>query len=485
MIRRVVLALLSSLAIFAAHAGHPERAGIGLLSPEEIRAMSGSPAQAPARAAAAAAASAPFEARRSLFVTDENIVSQFSFADVMTALAAGAPKRQKLTKETLFSQWMDTLMPAPGLGLGPNCVARINDLVNDCRAGFLFPPVSDLPFTGTSEFDFTPIALVNRFDLAGRPQDGATDCGEYRIIFARNSGKTNTRMRHLIAFEAVLPNPAPNGTDLAGCLPVARFWASLSAIPDSTERARQLRAFFFQGLPGFEPVIAARHYGRATANATGQIRSNAFLNHPLLPISQTTWSLREFVVSISSTQLLIKQVALDTSPAVSLFDETSTNPRVAVFRSDFQKQVASLSINDLNGFHMDTLHDKYDVPVGIQHEEPIPFLDALFARRLQLKSPKLQRYIQVKIVPPSTLTPIDIAERAQAMTCAGCHLYSSGANLGGGLVFPQSLVFTHTSESQARMENSPDGGLRFLISPALQEVFLPHRERILKAFLGQ
>jgi hypothetical protein len=76
------------------------------------------------------------------------------------------------------------------------------------------------------------------------------------------------------------------------------------------------------------------------------------------------------------------------------------------------------------------------------------------------------------------------AERAQAMTCSGCHLYSSGANLGGGLVFPQSLAFTHTSESQARMESSPDGGLRFLISPALQTRLLPHRERILKAFLG-
>jgi hypothetical protein len=103
---------------------------------------------------------------------------------------------------------------------------------------------------------------------------------------------------------------------------------------------------------------------------------------------------------------------------------------------------------------------------------------------LELRSPKLQRDIQARIVPPCTLTPTDIAERAQAMTCSGCHLYISGADLGGGLVFPQSLAFTHTSESQARMENSPDGGLRFLISPALLEVFLPHRERILKAFLG-
>lgn len=34
------------------------------------------------------------------------------------------------------------------------------------------------------------------------------------------------------------------------------------------------------------------------------------------------------------------------------------------------------------------------------------------------------------------------------------------------------------------LENSPGGGLRFGISPALEDVFLKHRAKVAKAFLG-
>lgn len=473
--QRIFLLVLLSLVAYA-RAGHPERAGVGLLEVEQVRALAG---PIPADEADAPDASVPFNRRRSLFVTDEAIVSEFSFAEVLTAIASADPTRT-LTKETLFAQWMDTLMPAPGLGLGPNCQSPINGFRNSCRSGFDIPPTQELAFTGNPAFNFSAIALVNRFDLAGLPQEGATDCGEYRIVFARNSGKTDSLKRHLLIFEAVLPNPAPNGVDLSGCRPVAKFWARLSGISDQAERARRLKNFYFKGLPGFEPVVTARHYGSATPNAKGQIRSNAFINFANIPT--TDWTLREFFVSLASARPLIRQTTAKTNPAELLFSDSDPHEKVLPFRTDFPRQVPSLSIDDINGFHMDTLQPKYNQPLGIETTEGQAGIDAIFSNRLR-RSPLLAAAIQSRIT-EATLTPQNIADRAQALTCSGCHLFSNGVDLGGGLAFPSSMIFTHESERSVDMENSPDGGVRFGISPALENVFLKHRAKILKAFLG-
>ena len=58
------------------------------------------------------------------------------------------------------------------------------------------------PFTdeSTSLDAYVPIGLFNRFDLA--PFDG-THCGEYRIVYPRRSGMSDTGRRNLIIFEAV------------------------------------------------------------------------------------------------------------------------------------------------------------------------------------------------------------------------------------------------------------------------------------------
>jgi len=57
---------------------------------------------------------------------------------------------------------------------------------------------------------YTAIALSNRFDLTTPPSKGGGDCGEYRIVFERNSGAADPKNRNLIIFEAVLPNPHPS-----------------------------------------------------------------------------------------------------------------------------------------------------------------------------------------------------------------------------------------------------------------------------------
>ena len=84
---------------------------------------------------------------------------------------------------------------------------------------------------------------------------------------------------------------------------------------------------------------------------------------------------------------------------------------------------------------------------------------------------------------------LDMLNRAQALTCAGCHQLSNGAPLGGGLGnWPNSLDFVHTSESE--LESDPANSAipaipkSFKISDALKNVFLPHRKCVIEAFIN-
>lgn len=52
-------------------------------------------------------------------------------------------------------------------------------------------------------------------------------------------------------------------------------------------------------------------------------------------------------------------------------------------------------------------------------------------------------------------------------SCAGCHRLNNGVAVGGGLVWPKSLGFTHVSEQATEVV---DGVTRFVISPALLNV---------------
>jgi hypothetical protein len=70
----------------------------------------------------------------------------------------------------------------------------------------------------------------------------------------------------------------------------------------------------------------------------------------------------------------------------------------------------------------------------------------------------------------STLTVDNILDRATTQTCGGCHQLSNNARLGGGLVWPPSRGFVHIDEQSA-------------LSAALTTTFIPHRLRVLEAFI--
>lgn len=470
---------------------NPERRGIGTRTTEEVRNYSGKhkPIQI------------DIDERKSLFVTDVEMLKQFTFDELMERLVQDSGSRT-LTKEKLFQQWWDTANRENDFNLrlgGPNCDSPgIKEDLN----GFEYTCPRDeghqimhQPFGPATPATYTPIALVNRFDLADAPGDAfAYDCGEYRIIFERNSGLAEGFNRNLLIFEAVLRNPYPKKGSLEGCLPVQEFWAQLSAKGKSAaQRAQLLHDFFYEkdkkkdktGLRkrGFDPVVLAKNYGLGPTEAPGQVRTNQFMtsvNPPQLQ-GHAEWLLREFhIVKDPSMGIRFAPHANGVNPPALLFNETDHHPKGQPFRTEFLNHVGELS-KEINDLKMD-MPDEFDsgdseaTALNTTAPGPMEYSKAFAS------SPQFKAAIQNTIGSGSALTPEDLIRRAQTQTCAGCHRLSSGleANLGGGQQWPASLGFTHAQLKDP--EDGPDGK-RFRISDALKNTFLPHRKEIMEHFL--
>ena len=79
----------------------------------------------------------------------------------------------------------------------------------------------------------------------------------------------------------------------------------------------------------------------------------------------------------------------------------------------------------------------------------------------------------------STLSTTEVITRAETLNCVGCHFISG--NVGEGIAFPLQIdAFQHVSE---RFTEKGEVGPRFSISPAMRDVFIPHRVEILRRFL--
>src|SRR5438128_11241322 len=156
-----------------------------------------------------------------MVITEPEMLQGFDFQRVLQALTAGTGT----TPLALYQQWFDTQNPKPGLAVAdaPHC----DDFLTDGKPSFNgFPrrcPTPEGILATTDPFaahDYTPIGITNRFDLT--PLDGS-NCGQYRIIYAkRMAQKFPKEMLHII-FEGVLPNPNPS-VGAAGCRVVAQFW---------------------------------------------------------------------------------------------------------------------------------------------------------------------------------------------------------------------------------------------------------------------
>jgi hypothetical protein len=461
----------------------------------------------------------PIDPRRSLAVTDVSILSRFSFERVMKHLAGQTAGQTALG---LFQQWWDTQNPGPGLGRGAHCdderdatgAPSRNGFPYGCRAApaeggeAAIDPFRDF---ATNPNAYVPIGLFNRFDLA--PADGR-HCGEHRIVFARRSGTTipqsppppaslvlNER-RNLVIFEAAVPNPNP-AKGLTGCFPVAAAWAALSFMPDPGARAAWLEKFYFTGLTSVDesrrkvtlaPVLAIDNFGAA---GRGQIRTNQFMvEGTTLP---KAWALREFqiqrVCRTTGCSHEFVPVTVKANPYGGLFDplavdplSASYHPRAAAFQAWFPTALAGLLGNAVTALSFDT-GDAFNTAQSLASGSN----ENRYAVQLgPLTGPFRAAIVGALAAAGSGLTPEEVVLRAQTQSCAGCHQLNNvfdpvtrvngpGA-IGGGLTWPASLRFVHVSEQAP--EQAGTAGERFRISPALAEVFLPHRARVLTDYLN-
>ncbi|MCK1345036.1 hypothetical protein IVB25_16615 [Bradyrhizobium sp. 193] len=423
------------------------------------------------------------DVRKSIFVTDENIMKKLTFAEVMDQLAkqGGDPKTGKLA---LFQQWWDSQAVAPGKTTGPHCETSLNGFPFICPRLEANEANSD-PFTDPNgEQGYSAIAYSNRPDLADPANP--VDCGEARVVFARNSGKNSATNRNLIIFEARLPNPKPNlGMD--GCFDIQQFWLELSNV-NQDERGNRLKDFFLNGITskGIAPVIHVDHY----AAGTGQIRTNQFMNPNGGPF---IWTLREFKLQRLQPGLRVVPVTVKTNPDTSLFSGNAPIDLQAAFLARLSEQFDNLRGNGTEssaaafGLRLsESSDDRFNPFESNEGQELLGSVTKAFST-----SSLVGTFIGAKLnelkrpgAPGTALTVPDIVQRIQTQTCAGCHHFSNGQPLGGGAgnwpnsLGPPNLAFVHQSEMIADMDSSPEvnGGKRFGISETLKsDGFLPLR----------
>jgi hypothetical protein len=355
----------------------------------------------------------------------------------------------------------------------PPLGSTINGYPYLCRNGAEGTQASCDPFAVGSPCAYIPIGLFNRYDQA--PENGA-HCGEYRIVYAKESGIASTADRNLLIFEAALPNPHPQ-QGLKGCQKIIDTWADLTPENDIQARAAVLENFYFTGQGAVGPVVSIGNYGDNALGA-GQIRTNQFSN------TTTGWSLREFKLyrtcsGSACTRLSFVPVTDKNNAFGPLFDPSSTFATAPAFRSYFPSQVSSLNGNTIPGLDISTpgtFNTAQSQASGASAAE------MRYSVQFGTGPSSLRTNLQTQLSSlGSTLTPDDIVARAQTQSCAGCHRLSNNVALGGGLIWPASLGFTHVTERQTEVVA---GETRFVISDTLLNQLLPARKAIFEDFLN-
>jgi hypothetical protein len=157
------------------------------------------------------------------------------------------------------------------------------------------------------------------------------------------------------------------------------------------------------------------------------------------------------------------------TPFGALFDDTSTHAKAPQFHTHVLELLPGLLADDLMQItfpNANRFNTGQSTAQGVENDYAVHFSrgSGSFAEEMQ----------QQLTVLGSNLTPMHSVRRAMTQSCAGCHALSTvdaNSDLGDRLTWPRSLRFVHVNEA---------GNL----SPALREVFLPHRHVLLEDFLN-
>ena len=186
-----------------------------------------------------------------------------------------------------------------------------------------------------------PVGLFNRLDLT--PKD-MSNCGEYRIVYAKKDGSIFNRF--FLIFEAALPNPDPNNS-VEGYRQVAKFWDGFRSAPDD-KIATALNDFYYKGGPvaggplNFEPVVDFRHYGLPN----GQVRANAFVG------GVQPWHLLQWRTKLAQTGgVVFQSTPVSENPVPAFFGGAipgiSPSDVFARLRREFQNEFVGPYVSQL------------------------------------------------------------------------------------------------------------------------------------------
>jgi hypothetical protein len=344
---------------------------------------------------------------------------------------------------------------------------------------------------GTGANGFHPVALFNRFDLHAAD---FSNCGEYRIVYAKGTGQIATDRMTLI-LEAVVPN---RSGERRNCENIVRFWDSMSDPGLSTaEMGRRLERFYFAGdlngdgqsdLPDGGAVISARNLGLADPDGSirGQVRGNLFVNHPSF-----LWELREWGVALNSGTVALEARPVGQNPNPDFWrpPQPGETALMQALRGQFRQAMAgdvlrillspetpgagepprsgSRLLASLGAGYPDNFNTF--VSIARPQDDPAANGQAFDPELLQLLTAALSGFPAAQAC---GTTVAHVRVRAAAVTCAGCHDFSVGNPVARDVNWPPAQGrFVHVNEQ---------GGL----SAALTEHFLPERRRVMDRFLA-
>lgn len=428
---------------------------------------------------------------RALVVTEPEALARLQLKDVLAQLI-NFPESGKTTPMEMMQRLFDTANddatgqyfdiyhcdspsnPAHGNGRAAFCPRTEGKLAQS--TGFFTPGDPDY---------FYPVAAVNRMDLM---TTFGSDCGQHRIVYAKQSGLTDPHNRVFLILEAVLPT---SDADFDGvmCQSVAEFWQSLETAESAEARGDKLYEFFFTNLTGRGPVLTPANLGFGSLvgagyyGTIGQVRLSQHINDE--------WEYREFHLGSALG-------ATESSPGPLAFVPSfvGNNPMPSLFSAEaMQLQFSAASqLRDELVLTAPTLASKdlIDMTMTLSSN--------LLAGESVLGGPEVNDYRARAAGNDSLLASLDVAihndddgydlsqncpkddpmtaeallNRATVQSCAGCHAPSQflgpERKLGCGMQWPDSLNPAHIDEK---------GNL----SPALKEVFLPHRAQVLTTVL--
>lgn len=410
-----------------------------------------------------------------LMVTDPAALAKLPLEDVLGQLLERAGDAQT-TRLELIQRLFDTNHQdgAAVFDDGVHCdspsnLAHFNGPAAKCPRTEGALAASNGFFKAGDPDHFSPIAVVNRLDLM--PTFGFS-CGEYRIIYAKDSGKTDPDDRVFLIFEMALPNPDPG--NLYACRPVADFWKSLEDEPDAETMAVRLRSFFMNGISPFGALVTPENLGLNSGGGASYYGSGGQVRVSQFGAGEDDWEYRQMVTMLSSDgRLRFEPTPVGNNPLPSRFEgDTSW------FADSFvEMNVATLAGKSIFGMSMTVDFNDLAGESALGGAANNDYA-ARAANNLYLKDMITDRIQSMGLgndcPDDDPLTADSILQRATMDSCAGCHapaqFLGAERKIGCGLTWPESLGEAHVDENGNR-------------SPALKDVFLPRRAEVFTTYL--